>query len=84
MQKEIGKTAGAIWDALNTGANNPSSQVKKTQEGKRISPFRSTKRSTTLRRLRKITRRSRVHVQIIGLMPRPKKCRSRADGKNVS
>src|SRR5260370_32563453 len=35
--------------------------------GKRIAPFRATKRSTTLRRLRKITRRSRVHVQTVGL-----------------
>src|SRR6266436_288290 len=65
MQKEIGKTAGAIWDALNTTGEQSLQPAE--ESGKRISPFRGTKRSTRLRRLSKITRRSRVHVQIIGL-----------------
>src|SRR5260370_39451836 len=37
------------------------------QGGRGISPFRVTKRSTKLRRLSKTTRRSRVHVQTVGL-----------------
>ena len=49
------------------------------QGGRRISPFRVTKRSTKLRRLSKTTR-SRVHVQTVGLNAETKKCRHRADG----
>src|SRR5260370_6639850 len=37
------------------------------QGGRRMSPFRVTERSTKLRCLRKTTRRSRVHVQTVGL-----------------
>jgi len=44
-------------------------------------PFRVTKRSTALRRLRKTTRRSRVHVQTVGLNAETKKCRLPADGE---
>src|SRR5580693_7253993 len=50
------------------------------QEGRRISPFRVTKRSTKLRRLSKTTR-SRVHVQAVGLNAETKKYRHRADGE---
>src|SRR6266853_3300562 len=49
------------------------------QAGRRISPFRTTKRSN--HSLRKTTRRSRVHVQTIGLNAETKKCRHRADGE---
>src|ERR1700732_4344982 len=49
------------------------------QGGRRISPFRVTKRSTKLRRLSKTTR-SRVHVQTVGLNAETKKCWHRADG----
>jgi hypothetical protein len=38
-----------------------------------MSPFRMTERSTKLRRLRKTTRRSRVHVQTVGLNAEAKK-----------
>jgi hypothetical protein len=38
-----------------------------------MSPFRVTERSTKLRRLRKTTRRSRVHVQTVGLNAETKK-----------
>src|ERR1700756_4790389 len=44
----------------------------KPQGGRRISPFRVTKRSTKLRRLSKTTR-SRVHVQTVGLNAETKK-----------
>src|SRR5260370_34594174 len=37
------------------------------QGGRRMLPFRVTERSTKLRCLRKTTRRSRVHVQTVGL-----------------
>src|ERR1700676_2040589 len=50
------------------------------QEGRRISPFRVTKRSTKLRRLSKTTR-SRVHIQTVGLNARQKTGRHRADGE---
>src|SRR4029077_1337306 len=43
------------------------------QGGRGISPFRVTKRSTKLRRLSKTTRRSRVHVQTVGLNAETKK-----------
>src|SRR4029077_10964670 len=49
------------------------------QAGRTISPFRPTKRSNDS--LRKTTRRSRVHVQTIGLNAETKKCRHRADGE---
>src|SRR6202521_425377 len=49
------------------------------QAGSRVSPFRVTKRSNDF--LRKTTRRSRVHVQTIGLNAETKKCRHRADGE---
>src|ERR1700730_15672301 len=48
--------------------------------GRRISPFRVTKRSTKLCRLSKTTR-SRVHVQTVGLNAETKRCRHRADGE---
>src|ERR1700730_4013187 len=48
--------------------------------GRRISPFRVTKRSTKLCRLSKTTR-SRLHVQTVGLNAETKKCRHRADGE---
>ena len=34
MQKEIGKTAGAIWDALNTRGEQSLSQLKKAENGR--------------------------------------------------
>src|SRR6516225_5342908 len=43
------------------------------QGGRGISPFRVKKRSTKLRRLSKTTRRSRVHVQTVGLNAETKK-----------
>jgi hypothetical protein len=43
------------------------------QEGREILQFRVTKRSTKLRRLSKTTRRSRVHVQTVGLNAETKK-----------
>ena len=46
-----------------------------------MSPFRVTERSTKLRRLRKTTRRSRVHVQTVGLNAETKKDRHRAAGE---
>jgi len=51
------------------------------QEGREILQFRVTKRSTKLRRLSKTTRRSRVHVQMVGLNAETKKCRHRAGGE---
>ena len=50
------------------------------QGARTISPFRVTKRSTK-HRLRKTTRRSRVHVQTVGLNAETKKCWHRADGE---
>jgi Winged helix-turn-helix domain (DUF2582) len=35
MQEEIGKTAGAIWDALNTRGEQSLSELKKAVSGKR-------------------------------------------------
>jgi hypothetical protein len=49
------------------------------QAGRRVSPFRVTKRRNDF--LRKNTRRSRVHVQTIGLNAETKQCRHRADGE---
>ena len=49
------------------------------QAGRRVSPFRVTKRSNDF--LRKNPRRSRVHVQTIGLNAETKNCRHRADGE---
>src|SRR5260370_6618937 len=49
------------------------------QAGRRISPFRAAKRSNDS--LKRTTRRSRVHVQTIGLNAETKKCRHRADGE---
>src|ERR1700676_285974 len=49
------------------------------QAGRQISPFRTAKRSNDF--LNKNTRRSRVHVQTIGLNAETKKCRHRADGE---
>ena len=34
MQEEIGKTAGAIWDALNTRGEQSLSELKKSVKGK--------------------------------------------------
>jgi hypothetical protein len=34
MQEEIGKTAGAIWNALNTGGEQSLGQLKKAVKGK--------------------------------------------------
>ena len=51
------------------------------REEEGTSPFRVTKRSTKLRRPSKTTRRSRVHVQTVGLNAETKKCRHRADGE---
>lgn len=34
MQEDIGKTAGAIWDALNTGGEQSLSALKKAVKGK--------------------------------------------------
>ena len=34
MEEEIGKTAGAIWDALNTKGELSLSELKKTVKGK--------------------------------------------------
>ena len=34
MEEEIGKTAGAIWDALNTRGELPLSELKKAVKGK--------------------------------------------------
>ena len=34
MQEEIGTTAGAIWDALNTRGEQPLSELKKAVKGK--------------------------------------------------
>lgn len=34
MQEEIGKTAGAIWDALNTRGEQSLSELKKVAKGK--------------------------------------------------
>jgi hypothetical protein len=51
------------------------------REEEGILQFRVTKRSTKLRRLSKTTRRSRVHVQTVGLNAETKKCRHRADGE---
>jgi hypothetical protein len=34
MQEEIGKTAGAIWDALNTRGEQSLSELKKAVKGK--------------------------------------------------
>jgi hypothetical protein len=34
MQEEIGKTAGAIWDALNTRGEQSVSELKKAVKGK--------------------------------------------------
>lgn len=34
MQEEIGKTAGAIWDALNTRGEQSLSELKKAAKGK--------------------------------------------------
>ena len=34
MQKEIGETAGAIWDALNTRGEQSLSELKKSVKGK--------------------------------------------------
>jgi hypothetical protein len=49
------------------------------QAGRRISPFRVTKRSNDF--LRKTTRRSRVHVQTIRLNAETKEGRHRADSE---
>src|SRR5258705_9807523 len=53
------------------------------QGGRRISPFRVTKRSTKLRRLSKTTR-SRVHVQTVGLNAETKKVSAPSRRKRMS
>ena len=54
------------------------------QGGRGISPFRVTKRSTKLRRLSKTTRRSRVHVQTVGLNAETKKVSAPSPWENIS
>src|SRR5260370_37120061 len=54
------------------------------QGGRGISPFRVTKRSTKLRRLSKTTRRSRVHVQTVGLNAETKKVSAPSPWGNIS
>jgi hypothetical protein len=55
----------------------PSLQLKWNQAGRTLSPIHTTKRSDGF--LRKTTRRSRVHVQTIGLNAETKKLRHRVD-----
>jgi hypothetical protein len=66
FKKRMGAVATVAWN-------------HREEEG--ILQFRVTKRSTKLRRLSKTTRRSRVHVQTVGLNAETKKCRHRADGE---